>query len=141
MLQMRHRLKTINLENNRHNLAGEADRCASIVEHTTDDTSQKLDCQQQESLRSYRAVYHKARFALDNPSVWLRTRIRRISWAYGPPLVWRALGCVVGLGVAIVHQRLTPSVLLPSESDMTTVFTVHDINELLLASQSQIGTK
>lgn len=138
---MRHRLKTINLVNNRHNLAGALDGCAAIVENPTDDSPQKLDCQQQESLRSYRAVYHKARFALDNPSVWLRTRIRRIGWAYGPPAVWGALGCVVGLGVAIVHQRLTPSVLLPSESDMTTVFTVHDINELLLASQNQIGTK
>ncbi len=138
---MRHRLKTINLVNNRHNLAGEVDGCASIVENTTDDTSKELDSQQQESLRSYLAVYQRACFALDNPSVWLRTRIRRISWAYGPPMVWGALGCLVGLGVAIVHQRLTPSVLLPSESDMNTVFTVHDINELLLASQNQIGTK
>ena len=138
---MRHRLKDINLANDRHDLAGIGDGRESIVENTSDDVSQKLDCQQQESLRSYRAVYHKARFALDNPSVWLRTRIRRISWAYGPPLVWRALGCVVGLGVAIVHQRLTPSALLPSTSHMNDVFTVHDINELLLASQSQIGTK
>lgn len=133
---MRHRLKTINLVNNRHNLVGEVNGCASIVENTTDDTSKELDSQQQESLRSYLAVYQRACFALDNPSVLLRTRIRRISWAYGPPMVWGALGCLVGLGVAIVHQRLTPSVLLPSESDMTTVFTVHDINELLLASHN-----
>jgi hypothetical protein len=137
---MRHRLKTINLVNNRHNLAGDVDRCASIVENTTDDTSKELDSQQQESLRSYRAVYQRARFALDNPSFWIRQRIRRISWAYGPPMVWGALGCVVGLGVAIIHQRLTPSVLLPSTSDMNDVFTVHDINELLLASHNQIGT-
>ena len=137
---MRHRLKTINLVNNRHNLAGEVDRCAAIVDNTTGDVSQKLDSQEQESLRSYRAVYHRARFALDNPSVWLRTRIRRHCSAYGLPMVWGALGCVVGLGVAIIHQRLTPSVLLPSTSDMNDVFTVHDINELLLASHNQIGT-
>ena len=138
---MRHRLKNINLVNNLHNLAGDVDCCDSIIENTTDDTSNNLDSQQQESLRSYRAVYHKARFALDNPSVWLRTRIRRISWAYGPPMVWGALGCVVGLGVAIVHQHLTPSVLLPSTSDMNDVFVVHDINELLLTSQYEIRVK
>ena len=138
---MRHRLKDINLANDRHDLAGIGDGRESIVENTSDDVSRKLDSYQRESLRSYRSVYRKAQYALENPSAWLRNRIRRMSWAYGPPMVWGALGCLVGLGVAIVHQRLTPSVLLPSESDMTTVFTVHDINELLLASQSQIGTK
>jgi hypothetical protein len=137
---MRHRLKHINLANDRHNLARIGDGRTVIVDKTSDIPAKELDSPQQESLRSYRAVYQIARFALDNPSFWIRQRIRRISWAYGPPMVWGALGCVVGLGVAIIHQRLTPSVLLPSTSDMNDVFTVHDINELLLASHNQIGT-
>jgi len=138
---MRHRLKTINLVNDRQDSAGVGDIRASIVENTTDDTCKELDSQQQESLRSYRAVYHRARFALDNPSFWIRQRIRRISWAYGPPMVWGVLGCVMGLGLTVVHQQLTPSVMLPSQRDMNAVFAVHDINELLLATQDQIRTK
>jgi len=138
---MRHRLKHINLANDRHNLAEIGDGRESIVEKTSDISSNKLYIPQQESLRSYQSVYQIARFALDNPSAWLRKRIRRVSVTYGLPVVWGALGCVMGLGITVVHQQLTPSVMLPSKRDMNAVFAVHDINELLLAAQDQVRTK
>jgi len=138
---MRHRLKDINLANDRHDLAGIGDGRESIVENTSDDVSRKLDSYQRESLRSYRSVYRKAQYALENPSAWLRNRIRRTSWAYGPPAACGALGCLIGIGLSIIHQQLTPSVMLPSKRDMNAVFAVHDINELLLATQDQIRTK
>jgi hypothetical protein len=138
---MRHRLKHINLANDRHSHAEIGDGRESIVEKTSDKPFKELDSPQQESLRSYRAVYQIARFALDNPSAWLRKRIRRVSVTYGLPVVWGALGCVMGLGLTVVHQQLTPSVMLPSQRDMNAVFAVHDINELLLATQDQIRTK
>jgi hypothetical protein len=138
---MRHRLKDINLANDPHNLAGTGDGRESIVEKTSDIPSTELDSPQQESLRSYRAVYQIARFALDNPSFWIRQRIRRVSVTYGLPVVWGALGCVMGLGLTVVHQQLTPSVMLPSKRDMNAVFAVHDINELLLVTQDQVRTK
>lgn len=138
---MRHRLKNINLANDRHHRAGVGDACESIVKNTSDDVSRKLDSYQRESLRSYRTVYRKAQYALENPLAWLRNRIRRMSWAYGPPAVCGALGCLIGVGLSIIHQQLTPSVMLPSKGDMNAVFAVHDINELLLAAQDQIRTK
>jgi hypothetical protein len=138
---MRHRLKDTNLANDRHNLARIGDGRTVIVEKTSDIPAKELDSPQQESLRSYRAVYLIARFALDNPSAWLRKRIRRVSVTYGLPVVWGALGCVMGLGITVVHQQVTPSVLLPSKRDMNAVFAVHDINELLLATQDQVRTK
>ena len=138
---MRHRLKHINLANDRHSHAEIGDGRESIVEKTSDIPREELVSPHQESLRSYSAVYQMARFALDNPSAWLRKRIRRVSVAYGLPVVWGALGCVMGLGLTVVHQHLTPSVMLPSKRDMNAVFAVHDINELLLATQDQVRTK
>jgi hypothetical protein len=138
---MRHRLKHINLANDRHSHAEIGDGRESIVEKTSNIPSNKLYSSQQESLRSYQSVYQIARFALDNPSAWLRKRIRRVSVTYGLPVVWGALGCVMGLGLTVVHQQLTPSVMLPSKRDMNAVFAVHDINELLLATQDQVRTK
>ena len=138
---MRHRLKHINLANDRHSHAEIGDGRESIVEKTSDKPFKELDSPQQESLRSYQSAYQIARFALDNPSAWLRKRIRRVSVTYGLPVVWGALGCVMGLGITVVHQQVTPSVLLPSKRDMNAVFAVHDINELLLATQDQIRTK
>ena len=113
----------------------------SVVENTNVSWQSAANPHQSEALRSYRDVYKTVRFALDHPMFWILHRVRRIRVSYGLPMMWAGMGCVCGLGIAMFHQLLTPTVKLPTRQEMNAVFTLHDLNELLIASHPQIRSK
>ncbi len=94
-----------------------------------------------ETLRSYRDVYQKVRFALEHPVEWRKCQIQRIQISYGLPIAWSALGCVIGIGFVLIHQTISPTVNLPSKRKMNAVFALHDLNELFIASNQAVRTK
>ena len=94
-----------------------------------------------EALRSYRDVYKRVRYALDHPAFWGAHRARQFHQSYGLPLVWGIVGCVVGLGYTVIHHKMTPSVNLPSKAEMTAVFALHDLSELLLGVNPPVRVK
>jgi hypothetical protein len=113
----------------------------SVVENTNDSRQSAANLHQSEALRSYRDVYKTVRFALDHPMSWYLHRARRIRVSYGLPVVWSVVGCIFGIGFALIHQRITPSVNLPSKKEMNAVFALHDLNELLLVANPPVRVK
>jgi hypothetical protein len=113
----------------------------SVVENTNDSRQSAANLHQSEALRSYRDVYKTVRFALDHPMTWYLHRARRIRVSYGLSVVWSVVGCIFGIGFALIHQRITPSVNLPSKKEMNAVFALHDLNELLLVANPPVRVK
>jgi len=111
----------------------------TVVENTI--VTWNLDAHpcQSESLRSYRDVYTRVRFALGHPMAWYLHRARQIRVSYGLPVAWSVVGCIFGIGFTLIHQKMTPSVNLPSKKEMNAVFALHDLNELLVANPTVRG--
>ena len=113
----------------------------SVVENTNASDQSGVKSHHSEAVRSYRDVYQTVRFALDHPMSWYLHRARRVRGSYGLPVVWSVVGCIFGIGFALVHQKVTPSVNLPSKKEMNAVFALHDLNELLLVANPSVRGK
>ena len=113
----------------------------SVVENTNVSWQSAPNPHRGEPLRSYRDVYKTFRFALEHPMSWHLHRAGRMRVSYGLPVAWSIVGCIFGIGFALIHQRITPSVNLPSKKEMNAVFALHDLNELLLVANRPVRVK
>lgn len=113
----------------------------SVVDNTNVSWQSVANPHQSEALRSYRDVYQTVRFALDHPMFWFLHRARRIRVSYGLPVAWSVVGCICGIAFALIHQSIKPSVNLPTKKEMTAVFALHDLNELLLVANPPVRVK
>jgi hypothetical protein len=138
---MQHRLNKVNSANGRPGDLGDNGARVSFVDNATDNFPLEISVSPSEVQRSQRDVYQKVRLALNHPVSWYVVRARRAGSAYCLPIMWAGMGCVCGLGIAMFHQLLTPTVKLPTRQEMNAVFTLHDLNELLIASHPQIRSK
>lgn len=117
------------------------DSCGESVVNASASRHSDVHPYQRESLRSYRDVYTRVRFALGHPMAWYLHRARRIRISYGLPVAWSVVGCIFGIGFTLIHHKLTPSVNLPSKKEMNAVFALHDLNELLLVANPSVRGK
>jgi hypothetical protein len=137
---MQHRLKQVNPANDQLSLDAAFIVRPSIVDNTNEHINSILNVPPAESLRSYHRVYERVRFALKHPVSLTFMRLRRAA-TYSLPVIWGLMGCITGLAFAAVHQRVTPSVKLPTKQEMNAVFALHDLNERFIASHRQIREK
>lgn len=123
-------------------ITGSQEDCLVAVDDDLN-ISQQLGASVQLSdpMRSYNNVYRTLRFALDHPGSWYAHRASRIQQSYGLPVFWSFVGCILGIGFVLLQQSLSPSVNLPSKREMTAVFALHDLNELLLVTNSPVRGK
>jgi hypothetical protein len=138
---MQDRLKKVNSAIDYPGLLGDDDARVPVIDNAIDDLLLGTNVYHSKAQRSQRDVYEKVRFALNRPMSWFLIRAWRGASAYSLPILWAGTGCVFGLGIAIFHNQLTPTVNLPSKKEMNAVFSLHDLNELLIASHPQIRTK
>lgn len=138
---MQSRLNSVDSSTDLHDRVSRDVSRESVVENTNGSRQLLANQYQGEALRSYRDVYQTVRFALDHPMSWYLHRARRVRGSYGLPVVWSVVGCIFGIGFALVHQKVTPSVNLPSKKEMNAVFALHDLNELLLVANPSVRGK
>jgi hypothetical protein len=138
---MQSRLNTVDSSTDLHDRVSCDVSRESVVENTNGSRQLLANQYQGEALRSYRDVYQTVRFALDHPMSWYLHRARRVRVSYGLPVAWSVVGCICGIAFALIHHKMTPSVNLPSKREMSAVFALHDLNELLLVANPSVRGK
>lgn len=138
---MQSRLNTVDSAADPHGRVSRDVSRESVVENTKCSRQLLANQYQGEALRSYLDVYQTVRFALDHPMSWYLHRARRVRVSYGLPVAWSVVGCICGIAFALIHHKMTPSVNLPSKKEMSAVFALHDLNELLLVANPPVRVK